>query len=624
MGVRPLPRFALHCLRCLILSVGGFAASAANALEPVEVKDAYYGQALFDFYQGEYFDSIVDLLAADSRDRLPNHGHDAELLLGGLYLSYGLHRDAAEIFERLLEERTDLETRDRTWFFLAKIRYQRGYLEAALAAIDSIEGELDKDLTAELRMMHAQVLMDLGRYNDAAALLDRWRGPAEWFHFASYNLGVARVRGGDIVGGARILEEIGRRRGADQEEFLSLQDKANVALGFAYLQNDQYDDAKVALQRVRLSGPFSNKALLGVGWADAEQENYRRALVPWLELRGRDLLDSAVQESLLAIPYAYGQLSANNEAARQYLLAIESYIDETRRLDQAIERIESGEIVNQLLAADENPNTGWYWELDTVPDSYESRYLYHLLASHEFQEALKNFRDLDSLRDNLLVWQENIDVFTHMLETRREAYAARLSSAEALLVKADLPSLQSKQKSLSDQVIAIEAGSDFVKLAPEKDAELWQEIDDLSKTPGLEQEWPEARDARAKLRLLKGVLAWELEKSFPARVWTLRKSLNDVNRSLGQAENLRSAVEHAMATEPVSFEEFSDRIGSLTPRIERLLGRLQSLLDEQQHAVNRIAVTELEARKTRLDTYTVQARFALASIYDRASEGGEQ
>ena len=41
---------------------------------------------------------------------------------------------------------------------------------------------------------------------------------------------------------------------------------------------------------MRLEGPFSNKALLGVGWADAEMDNYQRALVPWMELRSRDLL----------------------------------------------------------------------------------------------------------------------------------------------------------------------------------------------------------------------------------------------------------------------------------------------------------------------------------------------
>ena len=90
----------------------------------------------------------------------------------------------------------------------------------------------------------------------------------------------------------------------------SLRDKANLALGYAFLQDDQPLAAKPALQRVRLEGPFSNKALLGVGWADAELENYSRALVPWMALRGRNLLDSAVQESIYSFINQRGKFLA--------------------------------------------------------------------------------------------------------------------------------------------------------------------------------------------------------------------------------------------------------------------------------------------------------------------------
>ena len=41
--------------------------------------------------------------------------------------------------------------------------------------------------------------------------------------------------------------------------------------------------------------------MLGVGWADAEIDNYQRALVPWMELRGRNLLDPAVQRHILQL-----------------------------------------------------------------------------------------------------------------------------------------------------------------------------------------------------------------------------------------------------------------------------------------------------------------------------------
>ena len=614
-------RLGLRRTIALLAIVAGTSAVASDrSFEPVPVRDPYYGQILFDFYQEHYFDSIVQTLAASSADRLPNHADDAELLLGGLFLSYGLHRDAAAIFDRLLAERTNLAVRNRTHFFLAKIRYQRGYFADALEALDAIEGQLDEDLEPERRMMYAQVLLALERFDEAADVLDRWRSPAEWYHFASYNLGIAYIRAGKVEQGAERLEEIGVRRGADRREFLSLQDKANVALGYAYLQNGRPVEAKEVLQRVRLQGPYSNKALLGVGWADSELKNYRRALVPWLELRGRDLLDSAVQESLLAIPYAYGKLGANREAANQYLAAIEAYVDETQRLDAAITRIESGDVVEALLAGDDDAEVGWFWQLQDVPNSDESRYLYYLLAEHEFQEALKNFRDLHALRQNLTRWRENVDIFDSMLSTRELAFEERLPRAEALLAKANLAELSARRAALVQRLDAIEAESDVVALAPRRDQRLWGELEELNETPALEIEIPESVEAQEKLRLLQGVLSWEMERHFAARVWNERDELRDVNRVLDQSRRLRERVTTALANEPQRFSGFAERVSALAPRIDDLLSRLGDLIRRQQLEVNRIAVGELEKRKSRLDTYTVQARFALASIYDKASK----
>ena len=42
------------------------------------------------------------------------------------------------------------------------------------------------------------------------------------------------------------------------------------------------------------------------------------ALTPWLELRKRSLLDPAVQESFLAVPFAYAKLNAGEQAAENY------------------------------------------------------------------------------------------------------------------------------------------------------------------------------------------------------------------------------------------------------------------------------------------------------------------
>ncbi len=64
---------------------------------------------------------------------------------------------------------------------------------------------------------------------------------------------------------------------------------------------------------------------------------FKRALVPWLALRKRSLLDSAVQESFLTVPYAYIQLGAPGQAAEYYNSAIDSFDAELKSIDDSIE-----------------------------------------------------------------------------------------------------------------------------------------------------------------------------------------------------------------------------------------------------------------------------------------------
>jgi tetratricopeptide (TPR) repeat protein len=93
--------------------------------------------------------------------------------------------------------------RDRAWFYLGKVRYQRGLFDEALAAFARISGALPDGLAAELPMLQAQSLMALERFDSAAELLDDWQGPEGWAPYARYNLGVAFVRLNRLADGAR-------------------------------------------------------------------------------------------------------------------------------------------------------------------------------------------------------------------------------------------------------------------------------------------------------------------------------------------------------------------------------------------------------------------------------------
>ena len=586
--------------------------------EPIVVEEPHYGEILFYFYQEDYFPAIVRLLAAQEQGQLEQHAAQADLLKGGLYLSYGHHLEAAEIFERLLADNVNPEIRDRTWFFLAKIWRQRGYLDKAQRALDNIGDNLPDDVKREATMLQAQLLIDGGEYDRAIALLEGWKGKTEWSRYAQFNLGVALVRSGRMDEASKILEELGDIDPWN-EELTSLRDKANLALGYALLQSGQAHEAKPLLQRVRLEGPFSNKALLGVGWADAELDRYQRALVPWMELRGRNLLDPAVQESMLAIPYALAQLDSISQAADHYVNAIEAFYEESNRIDRTIGHLESGQFFDEFITDDPLDSTGWYWRMEALPEGPQARYLFHLLATHEFQEGLKNYRALNYLWNNLDRWQQSVEVYANMLETRRLAYEERLPRVQEALSRADIDGMVQRKLEFDALLNDIEQSGDWLALANKREFDMWGEITSLEKTPSLSADIPEADEVRDKIKLLKGVLHWRLEKDFGDRLWRIRRDLRETGEALVETQRARRQVDDSMQKQPLEFRAFDERVYGLEPRIEAMKMRVGDAMAEQRAFLQAIAVGELQAQQRRMDTYTVQARFALAAIYDRAS-----
>jgi tetratricopeptide (TPR) repeat protein len=357
------------------------------------VRDLHYGDVLFHYFQNdqnEDFEALTRLLAYQHWQRVPHHEDDARLLAGGLYLELGMHNEAGELFQAVLTNDVPTGVRNRAWFYLAQVWYARGYLDKADAALRKINGRMSPELEAQKELLFGNVLMYEGNYDEAIRLLSSWRaapgGPQIWSAYARFNLGVALVRSKRLNDADPFLAGVGTML-APTPELAALKDRANLALGFAYLQSDQPARARPALARVRLNGPYSNKALLGIGWADAALGDYQGALTPWLELRSRDVLDAAVQESYLAVPYAFGKLNANAQSAEYYESAVKSFDTENLHLDEAIARIQKGDMLERVLSKDQTARYGWFWQLKTLPEAPESRYLYAVLAGHDFQEG---------------------------------------------------------------------------------------------------------------------------------------------------------------------------------------------------------------------------------------------
>ena len=620
------PGLTVCAVGALVLSASLSAAHAGekfvkpdpDGLPPHEVRDLQYGDVLFYFYQDDYFDAITRLLAARQLDRLPNTQGEAELLLGGLYLSLGEHVEAGRIFEKLLDSNASENVRNKAWFYLGKVWYQRGYLDESERALNKVSDKIQPRISAERYMLLAQLMMREDRYDDAIAALAAWHGAPDWTAYAQFNLGVALVRRGRLPEAIAHLDQVGGME-TRSEELLALRDKANLALGYALLQAERAAEARPILERVRLDGPYSSKALLGVGWADSSLGEFKRALVPWLALRKRNLLDSAVQESYLTVPYAYNQLGATGQAADFYNSAIESFDAETQRIDQSIEQIRGGSLLDRLLDDDKKDTLTWYWQLKTIPDAPESRYLYQLLASNEFQEGLKNYRELNFMSRNLENWRTDLAAFNDMLDTRQAAYDAEVPKADAVMSATDLGRLTQRRVDFESRINDIEKSDDVAALGTPEEQQNWARLKRIEDYLALHPDDPDLGEMRDRLRLLKGVMYWRLSQSFKARLWNERRSVKELEASLVETQKRAVLVKQARDNMPGNNGVFAGRVTAVEARIDQLQQHLAALTEQQNRYLQALAIRELRAQKQRIEIYQVQARYELAAIYDKAT-----
>ena len=599
------------------------AAPGVGALAPQVVAAPHYGDTLFRFYQDHYFEAITGLMVSQHFGRVAPHDDEAEILRGGMLLSYGLHDEASAVFAQLIARQAAPAVRDRAWFYLARIRHQRGLGAEAEAALARINAPLPDTLEEERQLLRAQLLLQRDDYIGAATVLEPLRGSAGAGMYARFNLGVALIRSGDAERGNALLDEVGQVPAAN-EEFRSLRDRANLALGFAALQARKPREARLALQRVRLNATQSNKALLGFGWAAAELNDPKLALVPWTELAGRPASDSAVLEAQIAVPYALAEIGAYGAALDQYGRANTTFARERGKLDAAIAAIRAGALVRALVG--QNPGAtdaglgafGGIAQLPDLPDLPQSAQLATLLAGHEFQEAFKNLRDLQFLQRNLANWQGNLGTFADMLDNRERAFAQQLPKVRERAGAVDLPALRQRHAALAQDLARAEEHGHAAVFANPQERALLGRIERAEATLRKLGSDTEATEAAERLRRASGALTWQLAQQMPERSWQARKSLRDTALALDAAQARDGALLKAQQDEPAHQARFAARIKDLAARLLALQPRVAALDGEVSRQMQEAAVAELERQKERLDVYAAQARLAMAQIHDRA------
>lgn len=624
----------IHKLFRVLLSLGltgVLSLSVAAERDGAALKDLYFGEALFYAYQQDYFSAISRLdtelaqyygLDEPEKNSLFYHIDTAEFDVGDFELYYRMHNRAGRAIKAVIEGNVEESVRNEAIYRLAKIYYQKQQPLAALETIEKLQGKVPEKIRYEEPFLRAQIYIETGRFTDAINLLNNIETAPGMEGFAGYNLGVALFQSGKEQEGILQLDKVGQIK-ASEEKVQAMRDKANLVLGFRLLEADHPVQAKQYLDRVRLTGPFSNKALLGSGWAAAAAGKYDRALVPWSILVKRNVTNKAVQEVMLGVPYAYGKLDVYGKAAVLYGQALESFSAEISRLDASIKSIREGKFLAAVIREELKKDKHWLVHLRELPETPETYYLLEMMASHDFQESLKNYFDLAELKKKLLKWQDYLTSFEEIIRIRAAYYEPLLPDIEA-----QFRALDSKMKLRVEQRDKLDKRLKKMLITPRPD--FLTTVDErlmLQQLEAMERSLPadEANEkSRQRIARLKGVINWNVNTEYQDRFTEANKHLRELDTDV---ENLKETYASFVRTRQAatqSYKGYNKQIKQLRIKIRHAVDKVKQLMARQGHLIEVMAVNELELRRRRLEEYQVKARFAMAESYDRATKAQQE
>ncbi|MDH3546911.1 MAG: tetratricopeptide repeat protein, partial [Gammaproteobacteria bacterium] len=583
-----------------------FAGLATSPGQGDELKDLYFGEALFYAHQGHFFEALQRLdtevkqhddVDEPELDTLFYHIDDAEFSLGDFELRYRMHHRAGRAIRAVLEGAVDEVVRNDAAYRLARIHFQKGQIEDAMRALNRIDGKIPGSIRDDIEFLRANIYLAQGQPADSVDVLKRLQDSESFGGFAAYNLGIAYLQDGQRQAALEQLERAGQIATEDPAE-LAIRDKSNLVLGTIFLEDAAYDRAAVFLNRVRLDGPFSNQALLSAGWANMSTDDFERAVVPWKILAEREVTDLATQEAMLALPYAFGKLNVHGRAAIFYGRALDSFSAEVDKLNSSIDSIREGKFLEALIREEIRQDKDWVIRLRSLPETPETYYLMELMASHDFQTGLQNYLDLADLRRKLLAWQASFDSFDDMVAIRHDHYEPLLP-----VVDTQFRELDSRMRLRIEQhKMLVQRRDDLLTtprpefLATREEQIILRQLEDIEAQLG-DSDSAFALSMMWRVKRLKGMLGWTLETEYHERLTRFDKNLRGLDEAMVVAQQQYDQYVRARQAATHSYVGYEQPIRWLRTHVGESIDKVDRLMARQGHLLEVVAIEELIARR---------------------------
>jgi tetratricopeptide (TPR) repeat protein len=611
--------------------------SCVLSVQPVTpLADLYYGTVLYDYFQDDYSQALLDAMIAERRGAVGDDPVRLQLAKGSFAFADGMFALADQTFASAGADALPPLDKMRLSFHLARESFRRedwDGVERNLVDIDLGKSWLGQQrLHPEVEFMRAELATHRGDYAAARTAIERIDPKQPFRAYALFNLGVALRASGALEEAEAAFTTLGTMD-VYSADALDLKQRGLVALSVVKRERTQPASAESILGAMPADGRYRDLALTSYGGLAMDNGDYELAARIWLSLKNQATWSESSATAQLGLPMSLEHMSSRGLALTHYRAAEATFEGRLAELQTVASRAEDPVWVGGLLQVFARPSTDS--KPSDVMDEWQ-RTLGHTdwlewLAAEDVQELLLQWRELHAMADWLNALPDELTTFDALeTEQRRRAASARELIAQQGFLdrRAKLAQSLSQSRARIDVLtheVPERTATWMLSLANADEAKLLESLAAkravLMKTPN------DASRAGllARIDYLEGTVFWSLVEERQTRLRDAEKQAAEAEAMLAEIDAKITRVaraEQALAQGvQVDFLAFQGRADAIRNEVAVAIAQRETRLADQIRAgIHReMAQVERQILVTRIAIARATDHLAM----DSATEAGE-
>jgi tetratricopeptide (TPR) repeat protein len=575
-------------------------------------------EAYYHFFLEEYLTAATRLrLLEETIENDPATLNDTRLLLGSLFLSWGMHRAATRIFDELVETFPPGKSRNEVLTLIERLQYRRSLHESVILTFNVLN---PSEATDQARYMAGMSHYSLGAYDLAIDTLNGIPADSPYYFFANLASSQSHFQMNRTDLAIRQLEGLLNGDTGASSPDMELTQKIRLILGHIHHETGNPEKALLLYSWIPIDSAFFPEALFATGWVQMKEKHYPEAILAFRALIQANPRLPHAEEAWTVIGEAFYRMGAIQAAYGAYDQALLRY----QELEGSMERIRKQILdVDQLDLLLQDTNAG-----DGDLGSF-------LLDDENQRFWVRQYSELVSLERYFDQKIKDMDVFTVLVDHREKVFRDDQPVVMHNLRDNPMGSLQVQMESLKTHLGEAAHEAAWIRLFHPDELQTFQSLnsgleraehirrtishlpEDLEDRSLLAEQ---AEQQRHRLNILKGGLIWNVVTETPARMDDLERETKKLEQSLNLLKNRRQDLAGSIPDMEKLFIQFRRQIAENKTSLLKLRHDVTDVRKRLLIHLQTSFLKSLDQHRERIEALGAQARFSQLQILDRESQ----